>query len=175
MAKKPNKPNVTVDLAPVQKRIKAVRAKLKEEEIGKDIVEGLVSGIRTKAVNWKTGDKFHKLADVTPRGRRYLAKYNKTHKNYSEDKPNLTITGRFLDSIKAKFKVSKKSIKWIIDVSGAHPGYKTGGERTKKIKNKELRNHLAAIDRDPLDLSEKVLKAISKQIEAAVRETLRKV
>ena len=47
--------------------------------------------------------------------------------------------------------------------------------KNEKIKNKELRNHLAAIDRDPLDLSKKVLKAISKQIEAAVRETLRRV
>ena len=169
------KPNVTVDLTSVQKRIKATREKLKEGKVGQEIVVWITSKIRTESENLKTGRKFQDLADVTPRGRRYLAKYNKTHKNYSENEPNLTITGKFLDSIKAKVTASKKSIKWVIDVSGTHPGYKTGGERTKRIKNKELRRHLASIGRDPLDLSEKILKAISIQIERKTREVLKKV
>lgn len=169
------KPKTKVDLSAIKEKLKAVRGKLKEEKIGQEVINDLVTGIRENSINWKTGKKFQDLSDVTPRGRRYLAKYNKTHKDYSEDKPNLTITGKFLDSIKAKIAVSKSAITWSIDVSGTHPGYKTGGERTKRIKNKELRRHLASIGRDPLDLSEKILKAISIQIERKTREVLKKV
>ena len=169
------KPKTKVDLSAIKEKLKAVRGKLKEEKIGQEVINDLVTGIRENSINWKTGKKFQDLSDVTPRGRRYLAKYNKTHKDYSEDKPNLTITGKFLDSIKAKIAVFKSAITWSIDVSGTHPGYKTGGKRTGRIKNKELRNHLASIDRDPLGLSKKVRKAIGKLVEAQVKAALRKV
>ena len=171
MAKKTITTRIQTDL--IKKQLKEVKANLKDSEVGKVVVEDLVEVIRKKSKNYRTGKAFHALEENTKKGRAYIAKHNKTHKDYSQNKPNLTITGRFLNSIKPKTTSTMKSIKWSIDVSGTHKGYLSGsGERGPSISNKKLRNYLHEIGRDPLFISKKLKKEIGELIKEQIRHVL---
>ena len=169
-----NKPKVTVNLSSLKGKIAKINKKLKDEETANYIVNAIVDNIRNNSINPKTGRKYRKLKESTIQNKKYLAKNNRTHPNYSANKPNLTITGRLLDSIKAKVKITGESIKYSIDVTGKPARYKSNsgtliGKKTPT--NKEIREGLKKIGRDPLGLSKK----LEKEIVAFIRKEITKL
>ena len=165
---------VTVDFSSLKGKLTKINKKLRDEGVGKDIVNTIVDNIRNNSINPSTGKRYRKLESSSINSRRYLARNNKTHPNYSPNEPNLTITGRLLESIKAKITVSTTSIEYAIDVTGRHARYKSNsgtliGKKTPT--NKEIREGLSKIGRDPLGLSKK----IEKEIVAFIRKEITKL
>ena len=119
--------------------------------------------------------KYRRLTKSTINNRKYLARHNATHPSYSLKKPNLTITGRLLNSIKAKATATTKGVSYSIDVKGKHAKYSgANGSIGESLTNKEIRNHLASIKRDPLGISKKMNKEILKFIEQTLIKSLKK-
>ena len=165
---------VTFKLNNLKQRVKGIARELRSEKFGKHITDQLVNKIRKDSFNFKTGKSFKKLKPSTIQNRKRLAKYNRKNKAYKAEKPNLTFTGRLLNSVKGKFQAKASSIILRIDVSGTHAPYKYKGKEQGKPKpNKEIRNHLAKIGRDPLQLSKKAKNNLSRIIQAIIRERLR--
>lgn len=169
-----SKTKVTFKLDNLQQKIKSIVKELKEEKFANDIKDEIVNKIRKDAFRFKTGKKFKKLAPITIKRRKELAKHNKTHPEYSASKPNLTFTGRLLNSVKGRITAKASSIILKIDVSGTHAPYKYDGNELGKPKpNKEIRKHLATMGRDPLELSKKAKNNLSRIIQAIIRERLK--
>ena len=153
----------TVDLSELIGKLGKIRAELSKAKTGEHIVNAIVDNIRNNSMNPKTGKSYRKLKSSSISNRKYLAKNNKTHPNYSANKPNLTITGRLLDSIKAKINVTTKGIEYEIDVTGKHARYKSAEGKLigkKTPSNSDIRDGLSKIGRDPLGLSKKIQKEI---------------
>ena len=166
---------VTVDFSSLRGKITNIKKELSKEKTGAAIANAFVDNIRNNSISPKTGKKYKGLKSSTVRNRKYLAKNNKTHPNYSANKPNLTITGRLLDSIKAKVNVTLKSISYEIDVTGSHARYKSneGAPIGKKApKNSEIREGLSKIGRDPLGISKKLEKEIFSFLKAEVTKRI---
>lgn len=70
------------------------------------------------------------LSPATVRTRNYLAQFNETHPKYQTGKSNLTLTGQLLDSLRAKFVLSKLLFN-VFAGARKHKKYKTGGKRSK--------------------------------------------
>jgi len=169
-----SKTKVTYKLSNLQQKIRSAVKQLKDDKFADDIKDVIVQAVRQESFNPKTGRKFKSLSKSTIQYRKYLAKHNKTHPNFSPTKPNLTITGRLLDSVKARITAKSKGILFRLDVSGNHKRYKgakglIGTEQT----NKAIRGYLAEQGRDPLGLNEKSRGKIIRLISLALRERLR--
>lgn len=169
-----SKTKVTYNLSNLQQRIRSAVKQLKDEKFAETIKDTLVEAVREQALNPKTGRKFKNLSKSTVEYRKYLAKHNKTHPNFSPTKPNLTISGRLLDSIKARITAKSKGVLFRLDVSGNHKRYKgakglIGTEQT----NKAIRGYLAEQGRDPLGLTDKSKGKIIRLITLAIRERLK--
>ena len=165
---------VTYKLNNLQAKIKNAVKQLKDEKFADTIKDTIVDAVRDQSINPKNGRKFKSLSKSTIQHRKYLAKHNKTHPKYSASKPNLTITGRLLDSIKARITAKSKGLLFRIDVSGNHKRYKgkkglIGTEQT----NKQIRGHLAKQGRDPLGLTDKSKGKIIRLLTIAIRERLK--
>ena len=165
---------MTFKLNNLQQKIRNAVKQLKDDKFADDIKDVIVQAVRQESFNPKTGRKFKSLSKSTIQYRKYLAKHNKTHPNFSPTKPNLTITGRLLDSVKARITAKSKGILFRLDVSGNHKRYKgakglIGTEQT----NKAIRGYLAEQGRDPLGLNEKSRGKIIRLISLALRERLR--
>ncbi len=165
---------MTYKLSNLQQKIRSAVKQLKDDKFADDIKDVIVQAVRQESFNPKTGRKFKSLSKSTIQYRKYLAKHNKTHPNFSPTKPNLTITGRLLDSVKARITAKSKGILFRLDVSGNHKRYKgakglIGTEQT----NKAIRGYLAEQGRDPLGLNEKSKGKIIRLISLALRERLR--
>tara|TARA_Y100001937_G_scaffold37135_1_gene53009 strand:- start:3197 stop:3709 length:513 start_codon:yes stop_codon:yes gene_type:complete len=168
------KPKVTVELPTLEKKLKKIVRKMKKNKFGETIVREIVNKIRKDSFRFKTGKRFRKLTPSTIEIRKDLAKYNSTHPNYNPTKPNLTFTGRLLDSIKSRIQAKRSSIVMRIDVSGMHAPYKYKGlEMGKPQKNKTIRKNLAKIGRDPLELSKKATKRLTRIFKAIIKEQLK--
>ena len=164
---------VTVDLSDFKRKIKKTTRELKKEGIAKHITNTIVDDVRNNATNPKTGKKFKALKRSTIENRKYLAKHNSTHSNYSAKSPNLTITGSLLDSIKTKIDVTQEGLTYLIDVSGRHPKYQgAAGAIGKSLTNKQIRTHLSKNNRDPLGLSKKLRKEIFKFLKEEITKRL---
>lgn len=169
-----SKTKTKVKLTDFEKRIKRVVTSLKKDQFGERIRDEIVGKVRKDAFRFKTGKRFRKLHPMTIESRKRLARYNKTHPDYSPSKPNLTFTGRLLDSVKSIIQAKGSSIVLRINVSGLHAPYKSSlGEIGKPISNKKIRNYLAEIGRDPLELSKKANRKLVRIITAIIRERLR--
>ena len=139
------------------------------------ITASIIKSIRKDATNPKTGGKFDDLKSAAHR--KYLAKNNPTHADYSEKKPNLTIGGRFLDSIKPIIKKIAGGIEVEIGPSGLHRRYKNSKGKLigdKPAKNTEIHERMAKLDRDPLYVSDKLEEKIVDQFEDAINKALKK-
>lgn len=169
-----SKTKVKFKLTNLQKKLRKIASDLKKEEFAETVTSEIVKKIRNDSFRFKTGKPFKKLAPVTIESRKRLKKYNKTHPSYKASKPNLTFTGRLLDSIKGKIRRKDSSIILRIDVSGMHAPYKTAlGEIGKPISNKKIRKNLAKIGRDPLELSKKATRNLTRILTAIIRERLK--
>lgn len=164
---------VTFKLDNLKQKIKAVANELKDQKFGDHIAEQIVRKIRKDGYNYKTGKSHKPLKQSTIEMRKSLAKYNKTHSDYSPTKSNLTFTGRLLNSIKARITAKSKGIVMRIDVSGSHAPYKgkgrTHGERQS---NKSIREQLAKQGRDPLALNKKSKDSLTRILTAIIKERL---
>ena len=79
------------------------------------------------------------LTSATISRRKSLATSNKTAKDYSASKSNLTFTGQFLESFKGKFRKTKLSILYVVEPRGVHKAYKLPKNKKKKGKRKRLK------------------------------------
>ena len=164
---------VTTDFSDLKRRLKTATKELSKEHVAEHISDTIVDDIRNNSVNPGTGKKYKRLAKSTIQNRKYLAKHNSTHTNYSPKEPNLTITGKLLDSIKTTVKVDKEGVTYSIDVSGKHPKYKgASGLIGKYLSNEKIRSHLAKNGRDPLGLSKKMRKLIVKFLKEEINKRL---
>ena len=156
------KSKTTVNLSSLKGKLGKIRSELSKEKVGEHIVNAIVDNIRNNSINPSTGKSYRRLKASSVSNRKYLARNNKTHPNYSANKPNLTITGRLLDSIKAKIKVTTKGISYELNVTGRHARYKSdaGTPIGKAVSNQTIRDGLSKIGRDPLGLSQKIQKEI---------------
>ncbi len=169
-----SKTKVTYKLDNLQQKIKRAVSQLKKEKFADTIKDAIVTAVREKAINPKTNRKFKSLSKSTIEYRKYLAKNNRTHPKFSPSKPNLTITGRLLDSIKARITSKSKGLLYRIDVTGNHKRYKgKDGLIGKEQTNKAIRGYLAEQGRDPLGLTEKSKGKIIRLLTLAIRERLR--
>lgn len=170
-----SKVKVTMKLDNLKQKIKRIANELKQDEFGDHIRDQIVEKIRNDAFRFKTGKQFKRLAPITIENRKKLSKYNKTHPDYSPSKPNLTFTGRLLNSVKARITSKASSIILKIDVSGSHAPYKYKGKEVgKRVSNKSIREGLASNGRDPLELSKKAKRNLSRIITAIIKERLNK-
>lgn len=169
-----SKVKVTYNLSNLEQRIKNIAKDLKSEGFSKKVVSEIVNKVRKDAFRFKTGRKFRQLKPKTIERRKRLAKYNNTHPEYKASKPNLTFTGRLLKSVKARIQAKGPSIILQIDVSGIHAPYKgPKGEVGKPVSNKKIREGLAKIGRDPLELSKKANRNLVRILKAIIKERLR--
>lgn len=168
------KTKVSFKLNDLQAKIRQATKELKDEKFADTIKDTIVDSIRDESRNPKTGKSFPRLSKSTVEHRKYLARHNKTHPKYSASKPNLTITGRLLDSIKARITAKSKGLLFRIDVSGKHKRYKgKKGLIGKEQTNKQIRTHLAEQGRDPLGLNEKTKDKIIRLVTLAIKERLK--
>ncbi len=169
-----SKTNVSYKVKGLEQKLRKVVNELKKEKFADVIKDTLVDAIRQDSLNLKTGKKFKSLSRSTIQYRKYLAKHNKTHEDYSPNKPNLTITGRLLGSIKARITAKAKGIVYKLNVSGNHKRYKgKEGLIGKEQTNKQIRSHLAKIGRDPLGLTGKSKEKIVRLLTVAITERLK--
>ena len=158
----------------IQQKVKKIINDLKEEKFADSVKDLIVGAIREDSLNPKTGRKFKGLSKATIQNRKYLAKHNSTHPSYVANKPNLTITGRLLDSIKARITAKSKGLVYRMNVSGNHKRYKgKSGLIGKEQTNKAIRGYLAEQGRDPLGLTDKSKGKIVRLLTIAIRERLR--
>ena len=147
----------------------------KRSKAANKITDKMVKSIRKDAVNPKTGKKFKQLKSA--KHREYLAKNNPTHADYREKKPNLTIGGRFLNSIRPLVKKVAGGIEIEIGPTGLHHRYKNNKGKLigkKTPKNTEIHERMAELDRDPLYVSGKLEEEIIDQFEDAINKALKK-
>lgn len=140
------------------------------------ITDSIVKSVRKDAHNPKTGKKFKQLK--SSKHRRYIAKNNPTHADYSEKKPNLTIGGRFLDSIRPIVRKIAGGLELEIGLSGVHHRYKNNDGKLigkKAVKNTEIHERMAKLGRDPLYISGKMEKEIIDQFKDAINKALKKI
>ena len=144
----------------------------RKSDIGESIRDLLVLDIRENGINPKTGRGFKKLEKSTIRTRKYLAKHNTTHSDYSPSKSNLTLTGELLDSLKAITKTVKSGMSFEISAKGVHSPYKPSG---KAIKNFKIITYLKRMGRSPLAFSKKMRKETLAVVRKEMRKSLKKL
>lgn len=98
-----------------------------------------------------------------------LEKHNKTSRFYKRFFSNLTFTGRFLSSFKAKIIKKSKSVIFDLGPEGNHKAYKSkSGKKGKGIPNPELGRHLISQGRDYTEISDKTKQEITKSMKSAI-------
>lgn len=169
-----SKPKVTFKLDNIKQKIRTAVKQLKDEKFADTIKDVIVDAVRKESINPKTNRKFGSLSKSTIKYRKYLAKYNKTHPEFSPSKPNLTITGRLLDSVRARISAKASGVLFRINVSGNHKRYKgKNGLIGSQQSNAAIRGYLADQGRDPLGLSEKSRGKIIRLLTLALRERIK--
>ena len=149
-----------------------ITKEMRQADLGETVKDLLVASIRTDATSPQTGRKFKALTKKTIITRKYLAKHNSTHSEYSASKPNLTFTGELLDSLKASFHSDGDGVSFEIKPTGSHAPYKKGG--SKSTPNHEIIRHLKKMGRSPLHWSKKMQKDILALIKREVNQALKK-
>lgn len=102
-----------------------------------------------------------------------LEKHNKTSRFYRRFFSNLTFTGRFLNSFKAKIIQKAKTVIFDLGPSGDHNPYKKTSthvnfKKGDTISNSELGKHLISQGRDYTEISEQTKQAITKSMKSAI-------
>lgn len=149
--------------------VMAKHLKERKKEIAQHVVDTIRDDIRNNSTNPKTGKRFRSLKYSTIKSRQRIATKNPTHTNYSLMRPNLTITGRFLDGMRGKMKGSKtKGYNVELFFKGVHKKYKPLTRRRWKnakksrVMNTDIYEGMKAIGRDPIGLSKKAFEEVNK-------------
>lgn len=148
--------------------------KKEKKQIVQVIINTIRDDIRNNSTNPKTGKPFKGLKFKSIQQRQRIAKKNPTHTNYAPARPNLTITGRFLDGMRGKLTGSlKKGFTVSLFFKGVHKKYKPLTKRKwinkpakkAKVMNVDIHDRMISLGRDPLGLSKKMFKEVNKFIE----------
>jgi len=135
------------------------------QSIASDLVKDIQSG-----KNPKTGRAYKGLKSSTIKRRKVLSKVNRTSSKYSPSKSNLTFTGNFLKSIKAKLTKQGNSKTIIIEPTGIHPGYNlVRGGKSSPVSNKTIAEGQEAMGRNVITFSKKRVQQIRKKIQQLLR------
>jgi hypothetical protein len=117
------------------------------------------------------------LKDSSVKHRRYLAKNNKTHEKYQAEKSNLTLTGKFLDSMKSFFILSKGQFVFEFPKKKHPPYLKNNGKpiKGKRASMSDIYQYQAEKGRDIAQAFEReeFLRKISKKLVDAIKKLLR--
>ncbi len=140
-------------------------------EVGEFMVERVKYQARvTKPFN--ADGSFPDLQPSTVRNRKYLARFNPTHDTYAPARANVTLTGRFLESLAY---IVKGPGKVAIEYVGTHVGYKYGnGNVSKSVENKDLVKWLAKLGFRVMDRSISTNLVIKKRIKAIALRFVRR-
>ncbi len=116
---------------------------------------------------------FPLLKESTIKNRQYLAKYNPTHAVFEEGFSNLTITGKFLDSLGW---IDQGDCLLQIAFQGDHEGYvgAKGQRISKTIPNDTLAKYLAQKGFKPFDFSLDVNKQFISRIKTICQGYIRR-
>jgi len=149
---------------------RAVTRAVSESGILEEIAEFVIKSIRDRN-NPSTGKNFKQLRDVTINWRGEMEKYNPTHPDYAQAKSNLTLSGEFIDSIKAKLIKSRLSV--FVRPTGSHPGYFGANglpTRKKQPKNIDIAKGQAEMGRNILKMTDKMKKQIIEIVKRRLEE-----
>lgn len=147
----------------------AIGAKNEIKIVGQEYIES----IRKQALNPVTGKTYKQLKQSSIESRRRIASSNPTHAEYRSSKPNLTITGSFLDSFVSMISGTRKLI-LEIKPTGNHPGYKNkNGTRGKSVPNIKIAEGMEAIGRPVLSISKKRSDLIVARLRQLLKRALR--
>jgi hypothetical protein len=158
-----------IKLDSLEAKIKRAVSSMRSDKFAEKLTKYVMDPVQKRSFRYKTGKSFRKLSKGAIANRKYIAKYNKTHPDYSPTKPNLTITGRFLRSF--KFRIGKKgnAVLFKLDARGKHVPYRRKDKKQVGFKkrlllkdktpmpvpNKTIRKGMAKIGRDPIEFSKK--------------------
>lgn len=141
--------------------------------------------IRSELVdNFRSGtganDKpFPALEDT--KHRKYIAKNNTTHKDFRLNKSNITITGRFVRSLKVNFKKfvrlkNKREARYGLSFTGKHRRYKSNKNKPigkKAANNSDIADNLDDLGYELYGITKKAQDRIFKVYKAWIRRNLR--
>lgn len=140
---------------------RAIKASNFQETLVQDIVEEVrKSGVEPR------------LSKATIRQREYLAKHNSTHPSFVAGKSNLTLTGQLLNSLKAKYIITKKI--FIIDApKRKHIRYKKGAKVTARLT--DILGHVTDQGRSILQVfnNESFVSRLQKKLVNAIKSQFR--
>ncbi len=139
-------------------------------EIGEFMVERVRYQARTEKP-FSEDASFPDLKTASISNRKYLAKYNQTHDTYEAERANVTITGKFLDSL--TYVVTGPG-KLVMQYAGMHPGYKTKTGHTKPVKQTDLAKWLAKLGFKVMDRSISTNQTIKARIKSIALRYVRR-
>lgn len=150
-----------------------------DERLNKEIGQFVVKRIRAEARRRKPLNnkrRFKDLSQLTIENRKRLEKFNRTDRNYSAEKSNLTFTGQLLDAITYRYLNNFLVIE--VEDNKRKP-YRTGpNSREKKVRtNREVQQFLLEISKDFAIFTTKGIKSenkIIKRIRSIVLRFLRR-
>lgn len=98
---------------------------IKTSNFQETLVQGIADEVRKRGVK-------PDLAASTVKQRKYLAGSNSTHPSFSPGKSNLTFSGQLLDSLTARYLITKKA--FVIDApKKKHLRYIKGAKKTARL------------------------------------------
>lgn len=122
----------------------------------------------------ESGETFPSLSRSWMKTRERLKKFNSTGDFYlGTSKSNVTFTGKLLESLK-KYRINQSEGLVIFDPEGSHPGYRTGGGRTKSITFKTLLTYLADQGRVVLVINKSLEKRVNVLVKKFIRDKIKK-
>lgn len=168
-------------------KIKNAITGMRKDKFAQELTKAVIDPIQKNSIRYKTGKPFRRLTKGAIASRKYIAKYNKTHAEYSLNKPNLTITGRFLRSFKFRIGSAGNAILFKLDARGMHAPYRRSDKKQigykkrlvfkdkkpEPVANKTIRKGMAKIGRDPIEFSkkqsQKIMDIVKKELSTRLK------
>jgi hypothetical protein len=156
------------------KKFKAVIEHLQNEKnFDHLIVKPLVQYVRETG-NRIDGTPMPELKDSAIEFRERVRRNgNNMHREYQKTKPNLTISGRFLNSFRSISTRTKRFLTFRIDARDTHAWYIFKGDSKRNVRpNKRIRDGQATLKRDPFQNTHLARKKISLKLITFLRTKL---
>jgi hypothetical protein len=149
---------------------------VKSNKLLEEVAQDILTDVKGQAQSGRNpdGSKYPSLSSSWVERRKRLSTTNKVSGLYAPRRSNVTFTGEFIDSIKARINKSKGTI--AIEATGTHSKYRGIRKRTvgSKVKNADLATFLAEKGRNVIALRDTLLERIRSKIRRFVRDEIRK-
>ncbi len=156
--------------------IRLARQATMDQKLANRIKSTLLLPIKKKGI-LPDGSSVKEISDRWARRRAKLATINKTSRYYRGLLfSNLTLTGKWLDSFKARIEKSilSKKVTYVIEPTGDHPGYALPrGGRSPRVANTDIARGQIAQGRDYRQISEQNKRIITRLIVGRIRRELK--